>query len=160
MDTVDITPRKAAVLPLAMIGHDALGQFAAALEGEPRYFGPTTTPRPSARWSSMLCHPSRPVGVGAIIDAELVGVARLCPDESEHLALYVAVAGPWRRGGIPTRLVDAALSVAASMGDTSVVAIAEHRKAPVRLLLRKFNVEPSPSLSSAGQVRVLVPSAS
>jgi len=158
-----MTTPEPAIVSLATIGDDTLGDFTAALLDEPRYFGRASMPRPSRRWASMLAHPSRPVGVGAVIDAELVGVARLCANEAEPLALYLAVAPRWRRLGIATRLVEAALCVAGSVGDGAVVAVSEHHKAPVRSLLHKFHAQGTPSPASSAtsaQVRFLLPSPS
>jgi GNAT superfamily N-acetyltransferase len=163
MDRSVMTTPEPAVVSLAAIGDDTLGDFTAALQNEPRYFGRESMPRPSHRWASMLAHPSRPMGVGAVIDTELVGVARLCADEEEHLALYVAVAPRWRRLGIATRLVEEVLSVAGSVGDGTVVAVSEHHKAPVRSLQHRFHAQATPSPASSApstQVRFLVPSPS
>lgn len=162
MVSIDIAASDLTVVSLASVGDEALVRFADGLRDEPRYFGRTNVPQPSRRWTSMLVHPARRVGFGAVIDAELVGVARLCASESEHLAMYVAVTPRWRRLGIATRLMDETLSLAGSMGDDAVMAITEHRKAAVRSLLSRYQAEATPTASrtSSGQLRFLVPLAS
>ena len=142
MSTMPAVSSELLVVPLAGIGDGALDEFAASLAREPRFFGRKSTPRPSVNWCSMLCHRSRRVGFAALVAGELVGVARLWPRTVDGLDMYVSVAAPWRQMGIGARLVREAFDLTAALGHTSVVAIAEHRKAPVQALARRFEMEP------------------
>jgi GNAT superfamily N-acetyltransferase len=130
--------RRPLLVPLAEVGMEAVCQFADDLGREPRYFGPTAVPRPSARWRSMLCHPAAVHGVAALVDDELVGMVRFAARPLAGVDLYIAVAGPWRRQGIATSLIETSIAVAINRGEGCVVAIAEHRRPAVRALAQRF----------------------
>jgi len=129
------------VVPLADVDTKLLLDFADRLAVEPRYFGTGAVPRPSNRWRARLCHPAKVRGVAALVDDELVGVARLWSGPTGRVDMYLAVDAPWRQLGIGSRLAAVALTIAEGEGELSVVAIAEHRRAPVRALARRFSME-------------------
>jgi GNAT superfamily N-acetyltransferase len=129
------------MIPLAEVRTPMLLEFADQLATEPRYFGSASVPRPSARWRSLLSHPAGVRGIAAMVDADLVGVARMISRPATGVDVYVAVAPPWRRLGVGTQLLQAAVSMATALGEPNVVAIAEHRKAPVRALARRFSMD-------------------
>ena len=130
-----------AVVPLSDIDTRLLLDFSNRLAAEPRYFGSGAIPRPSNRWRARLCHPAKVRGAAAVVDGELVGVARLWSGPAGRVDMYLAVDVPWRQLGIGSRLAEAALSIAEGDGEAAVVAIAEHRKAPVRALARRFSMD-------------------
>jgi GNAT superfamily N-acetyltransferase len=141
MSTMPVISFDLEVVPLATIGDDAIHRFAARLAAEPRVFGPRAAGRPSGRWCSMLTHPSQPVGVAAMVDDDLVGVARLTRRAAAGRELYVAVAAPMRRLGLGGRLVREAGALAAARGE-DVVLVAERPNAPVRSLTERFRLQP------------------
>lgn len=141
MSTVPITPlEETTLIPLAEVDTQMLVAFADELAAVPRYFGNGAIPRPSARWRSLLCHPAAVSGHAAVVDGELVGVARLTSRAAGGANLYLAVATPWRRMGVGALLVQASVTLAAHQGLVPVVAVTEHHKAPVRALSERFAV--------------------
>lgn len=130
-----------AVIPLAEVDTPQLFAFAAALVDQPRFFGAGAVPPPSARWRSKLCHPAGVRGVAALIGGELVGVARVSPRPAHGVELYIAVAAPWRRQGIGTALAAAATRLARTMGEQTLIAVSDHRKASARAMARHLSSE-------------------
>lgn len=89
---------------------DSVDAFARALRAEPRYFGPSSTPKPSESMVAELVALAGPSARGAFVPHELVGLAGLCPRGGREADLYVAVGAPWRGTGVGRGLVDELLS--------------------------------------------------
>ena len=141
MSTMPVISFEPIVVSLATIGADALYRFAGDLATEPRVFGSEAVGRSSIRWCSMVTDPSPLCGVANVVDDELVGIGRLMRRTTAGRELYVAVAAPWRRLGLGTRLVRDARQMAAERGE-EVVLVAERPKAPVLALAQRFGLRP------------------
>lgn len=102
----------AAAIRSVTLPHDAdsVDAFSRALRGEPRFFGRSSTPKPSASMVAELVALAGPSARGAFVQHELVGLAGLCCRSGRDADLYIAVRAPWRGTGVGRGLVDELLS--------------------------------------------------
>ncbi len=102
----------AAAIRSVTLPHDAdsVDAFARALRAEPRYFGPSSTPKPSASMVAELVALAGSSARGAFVQHELVGLAGLCSRSGRDADLYIAVRAPWRGAGVGRGLADGLLS--------------------------------------------------
>jgi GNAT superfamily N-acetyltransferase len=98
------------VVPLAAIGDDALFRLVAGLPG-------------AAGWQAQLLHPARPVGLAAVVDGEVVGVARVVRRTEAGREVLVAVAEAWRHEGIGARLWCEAVALVEARAEVAVPAV-------------------------------------
>ena len=141
------------VVPLSEVGEADVVGFTDDLKAEPRVFSAAAVGRPSARWCSMLVHPSRPMGVAALVGVELAGVARFTRLTATGRELYIAVAAPYRRLGIATELLREARDLAGERAEEAVLMADEPRRT-VRSLAERFRPQPSAAGLLAVQGRV------
>ena len=127
------------LVPLATVADGAVQGFADGLLATPRVVGGAG--RPSARWCTMLLHPSRPLGVAALVGADIAGVARFTRLTAAGRELYLAVAAPYRRLGVGSELLAAAEAVAAERGEAAILMADAPRRA-VRSLADRFRPQP------------------
>ncbi len=134
MSTTPVLSFDLDVVPLRVIDDAALHALVARL------------PDPSAPWHAQLLHPARPLGVAAVVDGEVVGVARLVRRTEAGREVLVAVAEPWRHQGIGGRLWREAVALVEARGEQTLRAI-EAPPAPVRALPQRTCLHPADALA-------------
>lgn len=134
MSTTPVLSFDLQVVPLAAVADDDVYGLVAALSD------------PSAPWHAQLLHPSRPLGVAAVVDGELVGVARLVRRTTEGREVLVAVAPAWRHQGIGGRLWAEAVALVEARGERARPAI-EPSTAAVRHLPARSRLHAADALA-------------
>lgn len=134
MSTTPVLSFDLDLVPLGAIDDADLHAFGAGLPG------------PVAPWHAQLLHPARPLGVAAVVEGELVGVARLVRRTEEGREVMVAVAEAWRHQGVGARLWDGAVALAEARGERALPAV-EPRTAPVRALPQRARLHAADALA-------------
>jgi GNAT superfamily N-acetyltransferase len=134
MSTTPVLSFDLDVIPLASIDDADLHDLVTGLSG------------PSAPWHAQLLHPARPMGVAAVVDGEVVGVARLVRRTDTGREVLVAVADAWRRQGIGGRLWSEAVALVEARGERALPAI-EPPTAPVRALPQRARLHAADALA-------------
>lgn len=134
MSTTPVLSFDLEVAPLAAVADEDLLALVTALPG------------PTAPWHAQLLHPARPLGVAAVVDGEVVGVARLVRRTGAAREVLVAVAPAWRHQGIGGRLWAEAVALVEARGERAVPAI-EPPTAPVRHLPTRSRLHAADALA-------------
>ena len=112
----------------------AVLRFCDELRAETRYFGrrAAAAPKPTAALVRRLESPTRGIGVAAVVDGELIGLARIDDEAPGGPELLVAVARPWRGRGVALALVQEIVTRARSAGMTRIVLRTSDRRSDLR----------------------------
>lgn len=134
MSTTPVLSFDLDVIPLGAVDDDELHALVGGLPG------------PSAPWHAQLLHPARPMGVAAVVDGEVVGVARLVRRTEAGREVLVAVADTWRHQGIGGRLWSEAVALVEARGERALPAI-EPTTATVRALPQRTRLHAADALA-------------
>ena len=111
---------------------DAVGRFCATLRAEARSFGrrDQTSPRPTVALVRRLEVAAPGISLAALLDGEIIGLARVDESAAEGPDLIIAVAAAWRHRGVATALGRAIVSRAHAAGVPRIVVRATHGGTP------------------------------
>ena len=115
---------------------DAVRRFHDHLRVEARSFGArrAVSPPPGASLVRRLDRPGPGIALAAMVDGEVIGLARIDESATDGPELLIAVATPWRRRGVATALGRATVARAHAAGVPRIVMPAGRRCARVHEL--------------------------
>jgi GNAT superfamily N-acetyltransferase len=114
----------------------AVGRFCDELRVETRYFGrrAAAAPKPAASLIRRLESPVPGIALAALVDGQLIGLARIDEHAVGGPELLVAVAGPWRKQGVALALVTEIVARAHRAGMSRIVLRTCYRASELRQL--------------------------
>ncbi len=114
----------------------AVRRFCDELRAETRYFGrrASAAPKPAASLVRRLGAPAPGIGVAALVEGELVGLARIDDDAPGGPELLVAVARSWRGRGVALALGQEIVARAHRAGMARIVLRTSYRRSDLREL--------------------------
>ena len=115
---------------------DAVRRFCDELRAETRYFGRrgAAAPKPTLSLIRRLESPEPAIGIAAVVDGAIIGVARIDGAAQAGAELLIAVGQAWRGRGVALQLGVEIVARARDAGVPRIVVRTSHRRSDLREL--------------------------